>query len=116
MVSSIFVKTAAQVVFRTAFVSRRGAIIELYLATLKRGTPGLNAEFFFARIPKRVCTFLVLPRNPLKNTIINALSKTVRFHPFLIIQKAQGGFRNQESFAKFSNSEYTHHIGIHSWV
>ena len=37
----------AQVVFRATFVSRRGAIIDLYLATLKRGTPGLNAEFSF---------------------------------------------------------------------
>ena len=34
-------------VFRATFVSRRGAIMDLYRATLKRGTPGLNTEFSF---------------------------------------------------------------------
>ena len=37
----------AQFVFRATSVSRRGAIINLYLVTLKRGTSGLNAEFSF---------------------------------------------------------------------
>ena len=37
----------AQVVFRATLVLWRGAIIDLYLVTLKRGTPGLNAEFSF---------------------------------------------------------------------
>jgi len=36
----------AQVVFRATFVTTRGAIIDLYTATLKRGTQGLDAKFF----------------------------------------------------------------------
>ena len=36
-----------QVVFRAIFVSRRGAIIDLYLAKLKRGRSDLKAEFSF---------------------------------------------------------------------
>ena len=37
----------AQVVFRFTFVSKRDVILDLYLATLKSGTPSLNAEFSF---------------------------------------------------------------------
>ena len=38
-----------EVVFRATFVSRRGAIIDLYTATLKRGTLGLDAKFFIVQ-------------------------------------------------------------------
>jgi hypothetical protein len=41
----------AQVIFRPTFVSRRGSIIDLYIATLKRGAPGLTAEFFVVHKP-----------------------------------------------------------------
>ena len=40
------------------------------------------------------------------NTIVIALSETVRFLPFLTIHKLQGVFGDQESFTAFKNGEH----------
>jgi hypothetical protein len=59
----------AQVGFRATFVSRRGAIIDLYIATLKRGASGLDAEFFIV-LPRIFLALICSSIAPIKLSFI----------------------------------------------